>query len=348
MLPTQVEIQDTILSIFKKYEDLKKNNSNVAFDVSLSYKIIDKTIDILKKEPPILQINTKKMKKDFVIVGDVHGNLESILTIFDIMGHPKNTKYLFLGDYVDRGNNSCEVIILLYSMKCLYPDNIYLLRGNHEFRDINEFYGFKDECISRVKRTINGNTFPVGKQFFTRVTDSFAHLPICAILNDDIFCVHGGISSLLENRQELLSIQKVGVDHDYNNTIQTELMWNDPIDSTDFYDKSERGVGFVFGREALNSFLKKMKFKLIIRSHQMEDDGYNWPFGESGGILTVFSSIDYCGSPNSAALAVVCNKKNESNDLVKVTQIQTNSDPNHYFKIVAKLLMVSRLMKIFS
>ena len=91
-----------------------------------------------------------------------------------------------------------------------------------------------------------------------------------------------------------------------------------------------------------------MNFKLIIRGHQMEDDGYNWPFGEMRGILTVFSAIDYCGSPNRGAIAVVIHKKNDVNGLVEIIQMNNDSDKNHYFKIVMKLLLVSRLMKIFN
>lgn len=348
MSSNQSEIQDVILSIFKNYEDLQRDNSEVIFDIPKSFKIIQKASEILKREPAVLQLNTQKTKSDFVIVGDIHGSLESLFKIFDTKGHPKKTRYLFLGDYVDRGNSSCEVMILLYSFKCLYPDNIHLIRGNHEFRDVTDYYGFKDECNKRVKRRKNGLTFSEGKLFYELITDSFKYFPICAILNNSIFCVHGGISSLLDNRRQLLSIQKVGIELDFNDVIQSELLWNDPSNSISLYEKSERGVGFVFGQEALNSFLRKLNFKLVIRGHQMEDDGYNWPFGETGGILTVFSSIEYCGFPNSAGLAVVSNKKNECKSLVDVVQMKADSDSNHYFKIVTKLILFSNLMRIFS
>lgn len=339
MLLSQSEIQDTIFSIFKNYENKKKDNSIVAFDISKSFKIIQQASEILKKEPAVLQISTKNSKSDFVIVGDIHGSIESLLNVFDVKGYPNKTKYLFLGDYVDRGNNSCEVIILLYSLKCLYPDNIHLIRGNHEFRDINDYYGFKEECYNRIRSSRYGISLSAGEHFFEVVTESFKHLPICAILDNTIFCVHGGISSLLEDRQQLLSIQKVGIESDFSDAIQNELLWNDPSDTIPLYDKSERGIGLLFGQEALDSFLRKMQFKLVIRGHQVEDDGYNWPFGESGGILTVFSSFDYCGFPNSAGIAVVSNKKNEFNKLVEIIQMKTCSDANHYFKIVMKLIL---------
>ena len=117
-------------------------NSEVPFSILTAIKSIYHAVQIFKTEEAVLAINSKQ---DVVVVGDIHGSIKSLLSIFKLTGEPSKTKYVFLGDYVDRGNNSCEVIILLYAYKCLYPNNIYLLRGNHEFKELNRSYGFLDE-----------------------------------------------------------------------------------------------------------------------------------------------------------------------------------------------------------
>lgn len=348
MAPNQADINNFVSDIYINYENLKTDNSMVGFDILSSFQIIEKTTDILKKEPAVLQINTKKSQSDFVIVGDIHGSLDSLIKIFKEKGTPKNTQYLFLGDYVDRGNNSCEVIILLYSLKCLYPDNIHLIRGNHEFEDITNCYGFKDECISRVKEIKNGRVYFKGKKFYKSIIKSFEYLPICAILNDSIFCVHGGITSLIQNRDELLNMKKVGKELSLYDSIQTEFLWNDPNNSILTYKESERGIGSIFGQEALDSFLKNMKFELVIRGHQRENKGYNWPFGELGGILTVFSAIDYCGFPNDGGVAVISKKENDF-DEVEVFQLTNKSkNINHFLKIILNIIIISCIVSFLT
>ena len=342
MAPNTSEINDAISSIYQYHDNLNKDNDELAFEILDSFKIIEKTTEILKKEPAVLQIDTKKSESDFVVCGDIHGSLESLLKIFEVKGFPNLTQYLFLGDYVDRGHNSCEVIILLYSYKCLYPNNIHLIRGNHEFRDITDCYGFKDECYQRSKIRSDGI------RFYNLITESFKHLPICAILNKSIFCVHGGITSLLNNRQELLSIEKVGISIDSKSLIQTEFLWNDPSEETLMYSESQRGIGSVFGQDAVDSFLKKMEFDLIIRGHQRKSDGYDWPFGELGGILTVFSSINYCGWPNKGGLAVISEQSNDYDDLVEVLQIKFTSKANLFFKNLMKLIILLCLIMAFT
>lgn len=342
-------INDVISSIYLKYASNNEENSDVSFNIPNSLKIIEKATEILQKEQAVLQIDTKNSKFDFIVAGDIHGSLESLIRIFEEKGNPKNTRYLFLGDYVDRGYNSCEVIVLLYAFKCLHPDNIYLIRGNHEFSDLNKHYGFRDECFQRVKSTENGSEIFQGDIFYKKVTKSFNHLPICAILNDSIFCVHGGITSLLKSRDELLNIQKVGKKLSSFDLIQAELMWNDPNDSILTYCESSRGFGSNFGQEALDNFLKEMKFDLVIRGHQSEYHGYNWPFGEFGGILTVFSAIDYCGFSNKGGVAVISKDKDELDDeLVEIHQLDKKSNKTKLYKIALKVIIVTCLLAYFT
>lgn len=278
-------------------------NSEIDFDINLSFKIIKMVSKIFKKEPNVIKID-KKDNSDFVVVGDIHGNLESLIYIFKSKGDPSTTQYLFLGDYIDRGTNSCEVIILLYTLKCLYPDNIHLIRGNHEFKDMTERYGFKDECLNRIKSKNNG------KNFYNKILNSFKYLPICSILNDKIFCVHGGISPFIEDRDHFDYVNKVGLKLTSFDHIQTEFFWSDPSNSTlDYADNPKRQrLDFqIFGVNALKDFLKNNKFDCVIRSHEFCKNGFNWPFGENEKLLTIFSSLNYCQNSNKAAIALISN-----------------------------------------
>lgn len=277
-------------------------NSELYFDINFSLKIIKKVTKIFKSEPNVLNIRKNPKNKDFVIVGDIHGSLESLIYILKNKGDPSTTQYLFLGDYVDRGANSCEVIIMLYTLKCLYPANIHLIRGNHEFKDMTDEYGFKDECTKRIKSKKDS------KIFYKKIVSTFRFLPICSIVNDKIFCVHGGISSFIKDRNHFSYVNKVGDKLTSFDHIQTEFFWSDPSTLTLDYaeNPSRHRLDIqIYGKNALKKFLKNNKFDLVIRAHEFTQNGYNWPFGENGKILTIFSSMNYCNLSNSAAVALV-------------------------------------------
>lgn len=128
-------------------------------------------------------------------LGDIHGQYYDLLRLFEYGGYPPESNYLFLGDYVDRGKQSLETICLLLAYKIKYPENFFLLRGNHECASINRIYGFYDEC----KRRYNIKLWKV-------FTDCFNCLPVAALIDEKILCMHGGLSPDLNSLDQIRKI----------------------------------------------------------------------------------------------------------------------------------------------
>jgi diadenosine tetraphosphatase ApaH/serine/threonine PP2A family protein phosphatase len=237
--------------------------------------VIEKAVTIFSQEGAVL-----KVSRSFVVVGDLHGNIYTLVRIFEEFGYPDSRCFIFLGDYVDRGTNSCEVIVLLYVLKILFPNQLFLLRGNHEFGFMTDSYGFRQECLLRFLPRV-----------YSSLIDSFSKLPVAAIINDRIFCVHGGITPDLV-------VGSLNKDSD-------ELLWSDPRNEIEGFSSSDRGRGFYFGQDVLQQFLKAENFNMIIRSHEHCREGFCWPFGCDCGCLTIFSSVDYCGEMNDDSVCVI-------------------------------------------
>jgi serine/threonine-protein phosphatase 2A catalytic subunit len=149
------------------------------------------------------------------ICGDIHGQIHDLIELFKIGGQCPETNYLFMGDYVDRGYYSVETVSLLLSLKTRYPQRIHLLRGNHESRQITQVYGFYDECLRKY------GTGVVWKMF----TDLFDYLPLTAVVEDQIFCLHGGLSPSIDSLDHIRQIDRVQeVPHD---GAMCDLLWSD-------------------------------------------------------------------------------------------------------------------------
>ncbi|KAH7104788.1 phosphoprotein phosphatase PPZ [Auriculariales sp. MPI-PUGE-AT-0066] len=214
------------------------------------------------------------------IVGDVHGQYSDLIRLFEMCGFPPHSNYLFLGDYVDRGKQSLETILLLLCYKIKYPENFFLLRGNHECANVTRVYGFYDEC----KRRCNIKTW---KSFI----DVFNCLPIAAIVAGKIFCVHGGLSPALQSMDDIRAITRPTDVPDYG--LLNDLLWSDPSDSAVDWEDNERGVSYCFGKMIINDFLARYDMDLICRAHMVVEDGYE--FWNDRTLVTVFSAPNYCG-----------------------------------------------------
>ena len=224
--------------------------------------------------------NIVEVKAPLVVVGDIHGQYYDLLEIFKIGGYPPDVNYLFLGDYVDRGPCCIEIMTLLVLPKLKYPQRVTLLRGNHETRSITQVYGFYSEC----QRKYGG---PSVWQYFT---DLFDYLPLCALIENSIFCVHGGLSPSLSALDEIRTILRAKeIPHEGP---FTDLMWSDPDESTSGFSISSRGAGYVVGKDIVDKFLHLNGVSHIARAHQLCNEGYQVLFDDK--FSTVWSAPNYC------------------------------------------------------
>ena len=248
--------------------------------------LIDKSLPIIKEQKMLVELEAP-----LHVCGDIHGQYYDLLRIFEHCGYPGEFNYLFLGDYVDRGKQSLETVCLLLCYKIKFPDKVTLLRGNHESSVTNRIYGFYDECKRRYNVRI-----------WRSFTDLFNYLPVAAIIDEKILCMHGGLSPELKNLQ---NIQDITRPTDIPDTgLLCDLLWSDPEKDVVEYDENDRGVSVIFGEKIVQDFNKKNDLDLIIRAHQVVDDGYE--FFAQRQLITIFSAPNYCGEfDNSAGIMII-------------------------------------------
>jgi len=246
----------------------------------------NKTYDILQREPTLL-----KLRAPMYVVGDIHGQYEDLLRIFHLTGLPPQHNFLFLGDYVDRGNNSIEALALLFCLKIKFPDNVFMIRGNHECESVNKNYGFYQECQERYNSQ--------GKDVWKNLNRTMANLPLASLIDEKIFCVHGGLSRHLENIEMINQIRRGTKIPDQG--LLCDLTWADPDNHFIEWQDSDRGVSYTFNQTVLKKFVEQNNIELVVRAHQVVDGGYEF-FGNRR-LVTVFSAPNYCGEcGNSAAV----------------------------------------------
>lgn len=269
--------------LIKKLSEADKNqrDSRVILDSTDLEWLCKEAIKVLKNDSMVL-----KLTAPITIIGDVHGQFYDLLRFFKMGGQLPATNYLFLGDYVDRGRNSVETFAYLLALKVKFPNNIWLLRGNHETRDISSLYGFQREC-----------SLYYNNQVYDNFTNVFGYLPLAAVVSDRIFCVHGGLSPRLTDLKQIEEIQRPCAIPEEG--LLTDLVWADPRKDHKGYRESDRGTSYTYGPDVVEEFLKKNDFDLICRAHQVVDGGFEFPFGPDQTVLTVFSAPDYCDEMNN-------------------------------------------------
>ena len=274
----------------KWLETVKEGKCLTEYDLKI---LCDKLKEILCEES-----NVQPVDAPVIVCGDIHGQFYDLTNIFQIGGEIPENKYLFLGDYVDRGYNSVETLEYLLCLKLKYPDKITLLRGNHESRQICFTYGFYEEITRKY-----GNPNP-----WRYFNDVFDYFPLAAIIEGKIFCVHGGLSPKICYIDQIRLIDRVQeIPHDGP---FSDLMWSDP-DEVDGWQISSRGAGFLFGEKVVDEFNQLNDVELVCRAHQLVNEGYKYWFNDK--LVTVWSAPNYCyRCGNQASILIFgedCNKK---------------------------------------
>ncbi len=246
-------------------------------------QIILKAKEIFMKQPNLLELNPP-----LNVLGDTHGDLNNLVQILELGGHPRLNNYLFLGDYADRGEYGLEVLLLLFCFKIKRPENFFLLRGNHESRSVTKRYGFEAECFQKQSPKI-----------YRLFVAAFNCMPPAALIADQIFCMHGGISPHIQNMDQVRNMRRPTEIPDAG--ILADLTWADPTHQIEGWapNAGRGGISFVFGKKALREFMAKHKLSLIIRAHQVVEDGYL--FFDNQRLLTLFSAPNYTNSYDNKA-----------------------------------------------
>lgn len=250
-------------------------NSNTMNALALKCK------KIFSAEPNVLNLDVP-----MYLFGDIHGQFQDLIRFLRMTGLPPKSNLLFMGDYVDRGNNSIEVVALIFAMKILYPKNVFVLRGNHECSNVNMNYGFYQECKDRFS-----NVLETDNPFYS-INNALMSLPVAAIVGGRVFCVHGGLSPKLKFVSDIDKInrfQKIPDDG-----LLTDLLWADPKSTDRDWADNERGVSYYYNEKAIDKFLMDNNLDLICRAHQMVVGGYH--FFNNNRVVTIFSAPNYCGS----------------------------------------------------
>ncbi|XP_002138809.1 serine/threonine-protein phosphatase alpha-2 isoform-like [Drosophila pseudoobscura] len=236
--------------------------------------------EVFLSQPMLLELSAPVK-----ICGDIHGQFTDLLRLFDYGGYPPSSNYLFLGDYVDRGKQSIETLCLLLAYKIKFPENFFLLRGNHESAGINRIYGFYDECKRRY-------TIKLWRTF----VDCYNCMPVSAVVDEKIFCCHGGLSPDLLSMSQIGQLSRPCDVPDKG--LLCDLLWSDPDPKIMGWSDNDRGVSVTFGADIVGKFVHRNKFDLICRAHQVVEDGYE--FFAKRQLITIFSAPNYCGEFDNA------------------------------------------------
>lgn len=227
---------------------------------------------ILTKESSLI-----KLTGTVHVIGDLHGSLDDFVKILSYKGIPPSVNYLFMGNYINKGPCSVEVLLGVICLKVLFPENVHLLRGNHESDEMARMFGFMDECKRKLSSAI-----------YESFVKLFDYLPFAAVINDSHFCVHGGLSPHLTSVDQIASISRpVKVP---GKGLVADLLWSDPSTDVSDWAPSSRGSTFLWGQNTVADFLSQNHFTSIVRAHELAYDGTESPLSN---VTTVFSSSNY-------------------------------------------------------
>ena len=291
----------------EEYTYYKKNANIILLDKNYISNLITEALNQLKASSPLI-----KLRSPVKIFGSINGQYNDLMRYFSLFGRPSELKgdiescdYLFLGNFTNRGAFSLETVCLLLALKIKYNGHFHLLRGNQEDIEISKLYGLADECKEKLKEDINQPN-----SIFQQLCNLFEYLPLAAVINNQIFCAHSGIS---KNGLYLKEIQRLTFPIKIKSCqIAKDLLWNTPniYENTNFNKlfpieyKPEQ-----FNANSLDTLFNNNKLKLMIRSHDVCQKGIGNCFGDR--IITIFSSTNYCGVYQNAGAIIFIKKSYE-------------------------------------
>lgn len=236
--------------------------------------LIAKGTEVLGAEENVIKLHTP-----ITVCGDIHGQFYDLLELFSVGGRPPEQNFIFLGDYVDRGFYSTETFFLLLALKVRYPTKMFILRGNHETQPITLDYGFYDEVLRKYDESV-----------YQSCINCFNMLPLAALIDNSVLCVHGGLSPDLKS---MVDIEKINRKQEPPETgLFSDLLWSDPEKDINDFKESQRGAGYLFGGDVTQKFLQQNNLKFMCRAHQVANDGFEKWF--DGLLYTVWSAPNYC------------------------------------------------------
>ncbi|ETV82092.1 hypothetical protein, variant [Aphanomyces astaci] len=292
--PLTKEDAHNLVDSFKRGQKLHRN---------FAMHILTAALHMLQQKPNITELSIAP-SPHMTIVGDLHGQLDDLLLIFRENGLPSpDNPYIFNGDIVDRGSRGVECALILFTFAVVFPQYVHINRGNHEDKSITEVFGFMKECHVKYDAEV-----------YAMFCAVFKWLPIGTILDKRILVLHGGIPRDATTKlHDLLAVPRQLYDLSMYRTkgdtkasrkmyksmrIIKDILWSDPHTANGWKENS-RGAGINYGPDHVYKYMVKNRLELIIRSHECVPNGFDWPFGAKGMLVTLFSASNYCGVANN-------------------------------------------------